>query len=239
MACAIAEQQNAIARNGPSLEAESTFADRFKDALTKMTKESESWIISYTEEGECEPSMRFVDQLLRKVYRNHSKLGKIYGILCRRASHKLQSSSSCLKLLSLMWNLIRRGPDCCNSSAEKSNFSEAANLIRSHYRRVSQEGLVVEMCTLFSLKQELTDELKGVFEGNFHLTRMDAFEKISPAFLQKMLAYLQALIASYEKISGSLQSRTADALVKPILLDDIYDLAGQLIVLFVCLQKDN
>lgn len=33
------------------VEVETTFADRFKDALTKMTKESESWIISYTEEG--------------------------------------------------------------------------------------------------------------------------------------------------------------------------------------------
>ena len=148
-----------------------------------MTKESESWSISYTEEGETEPDIKFVDQLLKKVYRNNSKLQKIYSIICRRASHKLQCPTSCLKLLTLMWNLIRRGPYCCNSSEDKSNFREAANLIRSYYKKTSPDGLLVEVCKLFAHKQELTDQLKGIFEGNFHFTSVDKIESVTPMLL--------------------------------------------------------
>jgi len=50
-----------------------------------MTKESEAWILSYTEESDNEPDIKFVDQILSKIYRNNAKLQKIYSIICRRA----------------------------------------------------------------------------------------------------------------------------------------------------------
>lgn len=180
-----------------------------------------------------------MDQLVKKVYKNNGKLEKIYSIICRRAAHKLQCPTSCLKLVTLMWQIIRRGPDCCNSSASKSNFSEAVNLIRSHYKKISGEGLVVEMCGLFSHKQELTEELKGLFEGNFHLTNIGKLDSLTPTLLQRIVNYAQIIISAYDKINGSSQWKCADTLVKPILLDELYDLMTQLIVLWVCFMKDN
>lgn len=46
MNCQQLNKKSSVSYNQPA-----NFVDKFKDALTKMTKESESWIVSYTEEG--------------------------------------------------------------------------------------------------------------------------------------------------------------------------------------------
>lgn len=107
-----------------------------------MTKESESWIVSYTEDGEAEPDIKYVENLIRKLNKNEKKSEKINEIICRRTVNKLNSPCSCLKTISLMWNLLRMGPAVLNSQDTSNNFRETNNIILSHFKKSSPDGLV-------------------------------------------------------------------------------------------------
>lgn len=55
------------------------------------------------------------------------------------------------------------GPHILNSQDTSNNFRETNNVIMSHYKKLSPDGLIYEVSKMFMSKQQLMDKIHEAF----------------------------------------------------------------------------
>lgn len=176
--------------------------------------------------------------LLVKVYRNKDKLNKIYQLMLKHTQVRISQPVSMVKMMMLCWNFLRKGPLEVASNNYSSSLKEIVELVQRRYEN-GGDWLVGELCRLNKVKLEQLMLNAEIFEGNFHLIRLNLITKVGLNILENLLLYMAALIGSYEKIQQYVfRSNQICQFVLTNICDEIYDLAATLIILYVSLNKD-
>jgi hypothetical protein len=78
-----------------------------------------------------------------------------------------------------------------------------------------------------------------IFEGNFHLCKLNLITKIDLNMLENLLLYLSYLTTSYDKLQQfTFRSPQLAQFILGGICDEIYDLTATLIMLYVSINKD-
>jgi serine/threonine protein kinase len=90
--------------------------DNISTAFSKMMNDSEGWFLNYVEDDDRAPNEKYTDNILMKIYKNEEKADKLSTIMQKYTANNAQKTKSIVKILVLIWQIIRKGPSAALTS---------------------------------------------------------------------------------------------------------------------------
>ena len=155
---------------------------KIKRLYNQITTETEGWIISFIEDNEEAPNLKFNRSIISKCWEKRYKVEKFYNILWRFSEEYNNKSLVTLKLLTLLHNFLRKGPkeaityDKHNSPiklCEKIYMRWKVSERPTNQEDIKRNSFVVLMIRMYCLiiigKVRLCYENSDLFEGNYSI----------------------------------------------------------------------